>query len=47
VPQLCTKENAILIAGLSLKEVHDAIFQMELNKALGPNGFQDEFYQYF
>ena len=29
------------------KEIRDAIFDMEHNKASGPNGFPAEFYQHF
>lgn len=34
-----------IVAVLSEQEVHDAIFQMEHNKAPGPDGFSAEFYQ--
>jgi hypothetical protein len=30
-----------------LEEIHEAIFQMEHNKAPGPDGFPVEFYQQF
>jgi len=45
IPQLSREENDIIIADFTEKEVHDAIFQMELNKAPGPDGFLAEFYQ--
>jgi hypothetical protein len=45
--QLSHQENRILIAELTYKEVHDAIMQMEKNKAPGPDGFPTEFYQFF
>ena len=47
IPQLTTEENSILTADFLVKEVYDAIFQMELNKAPGPDGFPAEFYQNF
>jgi hypothetical protein len=45
IPQRTHQENEILIANFSEQEVYDAIFQMEKNKALGPDGFPAEFYQ--
>lgn len=45
IPQLSPAENAILGAGFTEEEVHDAIFQMERNKAPGPDGFPAEFFQ--
>jgi mannosylglycoprotein endo-beta-mannosidase len=45
IPQLTHQENEILIANFSEQEVYDAIFQMEKNKAPGPDGFPAEFYQ--
>jgi len=36
-----------LIAKFSYNEVREAIFQMEHNKAPGPDGFPAEFYQAF
>jgi hypothetical protein len=47
IPRLSTEDNAILISVFSEKEVKDAIFQMELNKAPGLDGFPAEFYQFF
>ncbi|WVZ52923.1 hypothetical protein U9M48_003922 [Paspalum notatum var. saurae] len=41
------KENEILIEKFSEDEVRKAIFQMEHNKAPGPDGFPPEFYQVF
>jgi hypothetical protein len=38
-------ENEILTAPFTEKEVFEAISQMELNKAPGPDGFPAEFYQ--
>ena len=40
-------ENSILTAPFLEKEVKEAIFQMEHNKARGPDGFPAEFYQRF
>jgi hypothetical protein len=45
IPQLSHEENDILIAKFSEKDIHDAIMQMEKNKAPGPDGFPAEFYQ--
>ncbi|KAK1692257.1 hypothetical protein QYE76_008954 [Lolium multiflorum] len=47
IPQLTQEENNILVAEFTEKEVKDAIFQMELNKSPGPDGFPAEFYQTF
>ena len=47
IPQLSTDENELLIKDYSLEEVHEAISQMERNKAPGPDGFPAEFYQTF
>ena len=47
IPQLSNTENDILSADFSIEEVHDAIKQMEGNKAPGPDGFPAEFYQIF
>jgi mannosylglycoprotein endo-beta-mannosidase len=47
IPQLSVEENNILTADFTEKEVHDAIMQMEKNKAPGPDGFPAEFYQKF
>ena len=43
IPQLTQEENAILPADFLVKEVYEAISQMELNKAPGPDGFPAEF----
>ena len=40
-------ENEFLCDEFSEKEIRDAVFQMELNKAPGPDGFPAEFYQFF
>lgn len=45
IPQLTSEENNILVAEFTEKEVKDAIFQMVLNNAPGPDGFPAEFYQ--
>jgi hypothetical protein len=47
IPQLSVEENKILVADFTEQEVHDAIMQMEKNKAPGPDGFPAEFYQSF
>jgi hypothetical protein len=45
IPQLSQQENEILTSNFTEQEVHDAIFQMEKNKAPVPDGFTAEFYQ--
>jgi mannosylglycoprotein endo-beta-mannosidase len=45
--QVSIEENNLLTTEYSEEEVRKAIFQMEHNKALGPDGFPDEFYQTF
>ena len=47
IPQLTLEENGILTATFTEQEVKAAIFQMENNKAPGPDGFSAEFYQMF
>ena len=47
IPQVSDFENDYLTAEFTEKEVKDAIFQMEHNKAPGPDGFPAEFYQVF
>jgi mannosylglycoprotein endo-beta-mannosidase len=47
IPQVSDEENEILIAEFTENEVREAIFQMEHNKAPGPDGFPAEFYQVF
>ena len=41
------EENELLTSEFTVSEVKDAVFQMEHNKAPGPNGFPAEFYQVF
>jgi len=41
------EENEVLVAPFSEEEVKMAIFDMEHNKALGPDGFPTEFDQFF
>ena len=41
------EENELLTSEFTVSEVKDAVFQMEHNKAPGPNGFPVEFYQVF
>jgi mannosylglycoprotein endo-beta-mannosidase len=45
IPQISEAENEILTAPFTEEEVFEAISQMELNKAPGPDGFPAEFYQ--
>jgi hypothetical protein len=47
IPLVSDEENEILIANFSENEVREAVFQMEHNKAPGPDGFPAEFYQVF
>src|SRR6266540_2079354 len=43
IAQVSDEENAFLIAPFTEEEVRRAIFQMEHNKAPGPDGFPAEF----
>ena len=45
IPQGSQEENEFLTAPFTEKEVRDAVFDMEHNKAPGPDGFPAEFYQ--
>ena len=47
IPQVSDEENVHLTAPYSEDEVKKAVFQMEHNKATGPDGFPAEFYQTF
>jgi hypothetical protein len=47
IPQVSPQENALLSAPYSEEEIRKAVFQMEHNKAPGPDGFPAEFYQTF
>jgi mannosylglycoprotein endo-beta-mannosidase len=47
IPQVSPEENESLITDFTESEVREAIFQMEHNKAPGPDGFPAEFYQVF
>jgi hypothetical protein len=47
ITQVSELENALLTAQFTEKEIKDALFQMEHNKAPGPDGFPAEFYQKF
>jgi hypothetical protein len=47
IPQVSAEENNLLAAPFSEDEVKKAVFQMEHNKAPGPDGFLAEFYQFF
>jgi hypothetical protein len=44
IPQVSLEENAILTAPYSEEEIRKTVFQMEHNKAPGPDGFLAEFY---
>jgi len=47
IPQVSQSKNDFLTAPFTEKEIRDAIFDMEHNKAPGPDGFPAEFYQQF
>jgi hypothetical protein len=47
VLQLLVDKNNLLIKDYSMEEIHETIFQMEHNKAPGPDGFPAEFYHHF
>jgi hypothetical protein len=47
IPQISQEENESLIAAFTEFEVRNAVFQMEHNKAPGPDGFPAKFYQVF
>ena len=47
IPQVSALENEYLTDDFSEDEVRAAIFQMEHNKAPGPDGFPPEFYHVF
>jgi hypothetical protein len=45
IEQMSHEENDLLTRPFTMDEVREAIFQMEHNKAPGPEGFLAEFYQ--
>ena len=47
IPQVSQLENEFLVDQFSETEVRNAVFQMNHNKAPGPDGFPPEFYQVF
>lgn len=47
IPQVSNEDNDILTACFTEENVKKATFQMEHNKASGPDGFPTEFYQTF
>jgi hypothetical protein len=47
IPQVSDLENEFLTEPFTQEEVRTTIFQMEHNKAPGPDGFPPEFYQVF
>jgi hypothetical protein len=47
ITPVSVEENNLLTVEYSKEEVRKAIFQMEHNKALGPDGFSTKFYKIF
>jgi hypothetical protein len=47
ITQVTTLENELLVDRFSENEIKAAVFQMDHNKAPGPDGFPSEFYQVF
>ena len=47
ITQVTTLETELLVDGFSENEIKAAVFQMEHNKAPGPDEFPSEFYQVF
>ena len=47
IPQVTQEENDVLVAEFTETEVREAVFQLQHNKAPGPDGFPTEFYQVF
>jgi hypothetical protein len=47
IPQVSDEKNRLLVEAFSEEEVRHALFQMEQNKAPGPDGFPAKFYQVF
>jgi hypothetical protein len=44
IPQVTAEQNRILVEEFTEEEVRNAVFQMEHNKAPGPDDFSMEFY---
>ena len=47
IPQVSEEENEVLMAPFSGEEIKMVVFDMEHNKAPGPDDFSAEFYQFF
>ena len=47
IPQVTQEDNELLTSEFTESEVKNVVFQMEHNKAPGPDGFPAEFYQIF
>jgi hypothetical protein len=45
IVQVSQEENDLIIRPFTCDEIQEAVFQMEHNKASGPDGFPVEFYQ--
>jgi hypothetical protein len=47
IPQVSNEENEQLTQPFTAEEIKNAVFQIEHNKSLGPDGFPAKFYQVF
>ncbi|PNX96867.1 ribonuclease H, partial [Trifolium pratense] len=47
VPKVTQEDNDRLLAPITREELHEALFQMDPDKAPGPDGFNPAFYQHF
>jgi hypothetical protein len=47
IPQVSEEENEVLTAPFSEEEIKTTVFDMEHNKAPGPDDFPAEFYYFF
>jgi hypothetical protein len=45
IVQVSQEENDLLIRPFTIEEIREAVFEMEHNKAPGPDRFPAEFYQ--
>lgn len=47
IPHVSEVENSLLVSPFTDEEIRTTLFQMEHNKAPGPDGFPAEFFQVF